>query len=72
MSRIRLSEAHICVDCDTITDDLGPCQSCASHTMFPLSSFLGTLPDPEDRAVIPHTCADNPNLPCPACERVPV
>jgi hypothetical protein len=61
MSRILLKDAQLCIDCDEISDHLGPCENCTSHTKVPLAKFLG------ERGPA-HTCADRPNLPCDACE----
>lgn len=64
MAHIALQKAQLCLDCETIGDDSTGCVLCLSKAVHPLASFL----DREPVGAIPHTCADNPNLLCPACQ----
>lgn len=75
MSRISLTNAHICMDCDSILDHAAPCE-CSSRAVYPLARFLNreapplkpTIQNYDMFALPTHTCVDRPNLPCDACE----
>jgi hypothetical protein len=64
MAHIKLSEAYLCIDCETIGSNPEYCMVCLSKAVHPIAKFL-------NRPDLAHTCADRPNLPCEACEMKP-
>lgn len=62
MAYINLSNAFLCIDCDTIGTDQTACVVCLSKAVHPLAKFLN-----RSTSELSHSCADLPNLPCLAC-----
>jgi hypothetical protein len=49
---LPLANSVLCVDCETISNSDSVCPKCGGRTLRPLSSWIGTLGHPDDRAVM--------------------
>lgn len=68
--RIKLENAFLCLDCETVSDNSRACTFCGSVAVHSLARFINRAY--EDNSLLlaralQHTCQDVPVVPCVAC-----